>query len=434
MSSELPIGKWERSVAGGKTALRIGGKTLKYLSRKPFLAPDEKDQAKELFDRESAAIFFQGLSLLKGTALKIGQLLSLELDLLPQEVRLELEKSYNAVPPINRALVRRIIINNLGLPPEKAFASFDTAAFAAASLGQVHKALSKNGVPLAVKVQYPGIETTISNDVAMIKTFLKPLQDYRIILPVLEEIRTRLLEETDYLQEADNTRFFKENLTVGRVRVPDVHDELSTANIITLSYLDGLPLNEWIKTHPNQDERDKVSQILYDIFLDSIYKLHTIHADPNPGNFIVADDISIGLVDFGCVKHFDEEFVDLYRQLPEASVSGNKKEHMNLLKALKISTDETDREWMEQMTHLTYEMGRWYGKLYEVERFDFSAAEGFMQEGRRIMQKVYTLRKGVKSVNTNFVFLNRTRYGLIRLFQTMGARVRIRNEYEWGGK
>jgi predicted unusual protein kinase regulating ubiquinone biosynthesis (AarF/ABC1/UbiB family) len=430
MSSEFPLGKWERSFTGGKTALRIGGKTLKYLSKKPFLAEEERQQAKDLFDRESAAILFQGLSLLKGTALKIGQLLSLELDLLPQEVRIELEKSYNAVPPINRALVRRIIFNNLKVSPEEAFASFDTTAFAAASLGQVHQAVSLKGEALAVKVQYPGIETTITNDVTMIKAILKPLPEYNLIHPVIEEIKSRLLEETDYIKEAENIKFFKDNLALSNVLVPHVYSDMSTSQIITLSYIEGLPLNEWIRTHPSQDDRDKVAQTLYDIFLYGLYELRTIHADPNPGNFIVAKDLTIGLVDFGCVKRFDKEFVDLYRRLPQAALTGNKKDHMELIKAFKISTDETDQEWIEHMAEATYEIGRWFGKLYEVERFDFGAGSDFIQEGRHIMQKAFSLRKGIRGVNTNFVFLNRTRYGLVRLFQTMGARMRIRNGYE----
>jgi predicted unusual protein kinase regulating ubiquinone biosynthesis (AarF/ABC1/UbiB family) len=431
MSREFPIGRWERSVAGGKTAFKIGGKVLRYLTEKPFLPEEEKRQAKELLDRESAVILFKGLSLLKGTALKIGQLLSLELDILPQEVRTELEKTCNEVPPINRAMVRRIIINNLGRAPEEAFRSFESAAFAAASLGQVHRAVSLTGEAMAVKIQYPGIEATIANDVAMIKAVLKPLPEYDLLLPVLEEIRTRLLEETDYEGEARNIGFFGDRLEIPGVRVPRVFHEYSTPAIIGLSFMEGLPLNEWMKQNPTQDERDRVAQTLYDIFLSGLYELHAIHADPNPGNFIVGKDLTVSLVDFGCVKYFDEKFVDLCRRLPLVAVKGNIKEHMDLLAAFDIGSSQTDPEWIRQKADLTYEMGRWFGKLYEEERFDFGAHRSFVQEGRQLMQKSFTFRKGIKAINTNFVFLNRTRYGLVRLFQLMEARVRIRNRYEY---
>lgn len=431
MPKEFPIGRWERSVAGGKTAFKIGGKVLKYLTEKPFLPEEEKRQARELLDRESAAILFKGLSLLKGTALKIGQLLSLELDLLPQEVRAELEKSCNEVPPINRAMVRRIIVNNLGKAPEAAFRSFEATAFAAASLGQVHRAVSPAGEAMAVKIQYPGIEATIANDVAMIKTILRPLPEYDLVLPVLEEIKARLLEETDYEREAKNIIFFGERLRLQGVRVPRVIREYSTPAIIGLSFMSGLPLNEWMKRNPSQENRDRVAQTLYDIFLFGLYELHAIHADPNPGNFIVGEDLTVGVVDFGCVKYFDEGFVDLCRRLPLVAVRGSREEHMELLTAFQIGSSEEDPEWLHQMADLTYEIGRWFGRLYEQERFDFGAHRGFIQEGRQLMQKSFTFRKGVKAINTNFVFLNRTRYGLVRLFQLMGARVRIRNRYEY---
>ena len=144
------------------------------MSRKPFLSKTGRRDLKAEYNRKSGEILFQGLSLLKGTALKIAQMLSMELDIFPPEVRRELAKSCHQVPPMNRALVRKIVTSSLGKPPEEVFASFDANAFAAASLGQVHLATARTGEPLAIKIQYPGIRATISNDVQMIKTLLFP--------------------------------------------------------------------------------------------------------------------------------------------------------------------------------------------------------------------------------------------------------------------
>lgn len=429
MSRDIPTGKWERSLSGGKTALRIGGKVLKYLSEKPFLPEEQRQSARESLDRESADILFKGLSVLKGTALKIGQMLSLELDALPSEIRAELEKSFNQAPPINRALVRKVIFNSLGTPPERAFRSFDPTAFSAASLGQVHRAVALTGEPLAVKIQYPGIGDTIESDIAMIKGIIKSMPSCRLVLPVLDEIRARLVEETDYEREAENTTYFRERLRVDRVSVPRVFRETTTGRVLSLSFMEGLPVNEWLKQGPGQEERDRVAQTLYDIFVESLYGLHTIHADPNPGNFIVGEDLDIRLVDFGCVKRFDKDFAGLYRRVVQAALKGSRSDHEDVLRAMNIGPD-LDPESLGRMTEATYEIGRWFARLYGEERFDFGANHAFVREGRQLMQKMFAFRKSIREVNTDFVFLNRTRYGLIRLFQLMEARVGIRNPYE----
>jgi predicted unusual protein kinase regulating ubiquinone biosynthesis (AarF/ABC1/UbiB family) len=429
MSDNLPTTKWGRSLSGGKTALRIGGKVLKYLSEKPFIPEERKQAARESLDRESAEILFKGLSILKGTALKIGQMLSLELDALPSEVRAELEKSFNQVPPINRALVRKVIINNLGMTPEEAFRFFEATAFSAASLGQVHRATAHTGEPLAVKIQYPGIASTIESDIAMVKGVVRSVTSYDMVIPVLEEIRLRLVEETDYEQEARNTVYFGDHLKVENVHVPCVFPETSTSQVLSLSFMGGLPLNEWLKQRPDQDARDRVAQTLYDIFITSLYELHTIHADPNPGNFIVEEDCTIGLVDFGCVKRFDEAFANLYKQVVQAALKGSRKDHLELLRAMEISPG-ADEDVLDRIADITYESGRWFAKLYGEDRFDFGANPDFIREGRQTMHKMLAFRKSIKGINTNFVFLNRTRYGLVRLFQLMSARVRIRNPYE----
>ena len=151
---------------------------------------------------------------------------------------------------------------------------------------------------------------------------------------------------------------------------------------------------------------------------------------PNPGNFIVGPGLDIRLVDFGCVKRFDSRFADLYRRVVQAALKGSKKDHEDLLRAMEIGGPGVDPASLSRISEVTYEMGRWFGSLYGEERFDFGANTAFIREGRQLMQKMFAFRKSIKEINTNFVFLNRTRYGLIRLFQLMEARVKIRNPYE----
>ncbi|NNG02047.1 MAG: AarF/ABC1/UbiB kinase family protein [Desulfobacteraceae bacterium] len=430
MRTGIPENKWQRSIAGGKTAIKVGGKMLKYLAGKPFLDGDGKDAAKLRVKRESADILFQGLSLLKGTALKIAQQLSFESDIFPEEIRKELEKSYHQVPPLNRALIRKVVINELERPPEQLFSTFEPKAFAAASLGQVHRAELPDGRKLAVKIQYPGIDRTIASDIRLIKSILRPAPDYHLYRSALDEIETRLLEEIDYHKEARHITFFKNNLNIRGVEIPDVMGEYSSHNILSETYISGLPLDEWIRTGPSRSQRDEVADRLNTIFFTGLYELNCIHADPNPGNFIIGKDRSVGLVDFGCVKRLDRTFVDRYRQLPGAVVQTDKERYFQLLKELKMIRSDLDAETKQLFYDTMVAFSQWFKKLFVEDIFDFGANPGFFAEGRVHWDNIYRLRKYV-DMNPEFVFLDRTRYGLLRIFEKLGARVRLRSRYEW---
>jgi predicted unusual protein kinase regulating ubiquinone biosynthesis (AarF/ABC1/UbiB family) len=388
--------------------------------------------AREALDQTSAEVVFEALSLLKGTALKIAQTLSLELDIFPPAVRKELEKSYNRVPPLNRALVRKVIQNEFGLPPETVFRSFDSIAFAAASLGQVHRATGMEGADLAVKVQYPGIKTTIKSDIEMVKTLFRPLPDFDFVFPALREIELRLFEETDYTKEAENMRFFTHHLEMAGVTIPVVDNRTSGETILSTGYMPGPTLNEWLATHPPQADRDRVAQVLHDLFLKSLYELNCIHADPHPGNFIINPDLSLGLLDFGCVKSLPAAFVKKYATLVRAAIGRENQTFLRILKELKVIADDMDPEPEALYMEVISKLGRWFGKLFEADRFDFGENADFFAESKQMTEDMYRLRGHVE-VNPHFVFLDRTRYGLLRLFETMRARVRIRNRYEWDG-
>ncbi len=428
--AKIPKSKLQLSLAGGQTAARVGGKMLKYLARQPFMDKARREQEKQRALNESAEVVFQGLCLLKGTALKIAQALSMELDVFPEKIRREHEKSYNHVPPMNRVLIKKAVRNAFGAPVEDIFETFDLSAFAAASLGQVHLATLPAGEKLAVKVQYPGIADTIRSDVTLIKSMLYPLKEYERIRPVIDEIKARLLEEIEYENEAANVAFFSKNLQMPGIRIPEVYPALSNRQVLSTALVEGLPLNLWLKEKPAQEMVNRVAQTLTNIFIKGLYKLNTIHADPNPGNFIICPDGCLGLVDFGCVKKFDAGFVDLYRQLPRMAVAGNKNRHFELLHQLKVIKTDIDAETRDRMYQTMYRMGRWIGRLFEVEVFDFKANPDFFAEGRKMTHDLHKLRRHM-DMNANFVFLDRTRYGLLRLFETMGATVRIKNPYEW---
>ncbi len=426
----MPVTTWERGVSGGKTAARMGRKVLSYLVRSPFLGEAERHAAKKTMNREAAEELFEGLSLLRGTALKAAQLCSMEFGLFPPEVLETLKKSAHEVPPLNRALARKVVQNALGRPPEAVFRTFDAQAFAAASLGQVHRAVTREGETLAVKIQYPGIAGTIQSDMRLMRSVLRTLPDSRFLEPVLAEIEARLLEETDYRRELENMAFFREHLGLPQVAVPVPRPDLSADAVLAAEHMAGLPLNSWLKTGPGREARDKVAQALQDLFVAGLYRLRCIHADPNPGNFLVREDATIALVDFGCVKRFDPEFVALYAKLPAVALRGTKDECLSLLRALGITKPALDARMRDRIFGMFHETSRWLSRLGEEDTFDFSANPDFVATGKRLMRQSLELQDAMET-NADFVFLHRTRYGLLRLFEELGARVGFRNAYEW---
>ena len=427
---KIPTSKWQRGLRGSTTAAKMGQKTLTYLVRKPFWKEEERADKKRALNRENAAVLFEGLSLLKGTALKIAQMLSMEMDIFPPEITRELQKSYHQVPPINRALARKIVQKALGKAPEDIFDTFESTAFAAASLGQVHRAVTREGIKLALKIQYPGIRDTIKNDVQLLKGVLRALPEYRTILPAIVEIETRLQEETDYHRELQNMTFFGDRLNVERITVPTPYACFSTDTVLAAQYMDGMPLNQWLGTDPASEKLTEVAQTLQDFFIFGLYRMKRIHADPNPGNFLISQDGRMGLVDFGCVKRFDPQFVALYGQLPRTALHGDKQDYVRLLHALKIAGPTLAPEVLDHMYRIFTEIGQWLGRLYEDEYFDFKKNPRFIATGKKLMSQAFDLRRHA-DLNTNFVFLHRTRYGLLRLFEQMGARVCFRNPFEY---
>jgi predicted unusual protein kinase regulating ubiquinone biosynthesis (AarF/ABC1/UbiB family) len=430
MMGSTPTTKFGRALAGGKTAAKTGGALLGYYAKRPFLSPQSRQIEKTKSQQAGARALFSGLTLLKGTALKVAQQLSLETDMLPEAVCKELSRAYHQVPPINKALVRKVVQNELGAPPEDAFKSFDLEAFAAASLGQVHRATAGDGRRLAVKIQYPGIADTIENDMALVRQMLRPMVPAHQLMPALTEVTARLKEEVNYLQEAENITCFDHRLNMEGVRLPEVHRDLTTGSVLSLTLLPGRPLDIWLTDGPTQKERQIVARRLNAIFLKSLYECHVIHADPNPGNFIIDDNLNVGLVDFGCVKHLSPEFIEQYRQLVASAAHDDKFIHYQVMMDIGMLQDKQGSEAEHEVRAVSDEICNWFGTLYQTETFNFKTRPDFMARGKALMHRCQHLHSHI-NVNPDFIFLERTRYGLFRLFEQMAVSVSFRNSYEW---
>jgi len=433
-SSSIPTSKVKRSSIAGIAAAKIGVKHLGYKTRSLLMDESEKKKSKELHEENLGLLIFSVLSQLKGTALKVSQLLSMEADILPLSIREQLKNAYYQVQPINRALVRKQIIQELGKKPQDIFKCFEPKAFAAASIGQVHRGESFAGQPLAIKIQYPGIASTIESDLKIVEQLFWTLSKTSEILPhkkVLDlmmcEMKNRLGEEVDYEIEAKNLHWFLDQVKLKGIIIPKPIDELSSKRVLTLEMLDGLHLQEWLSTQPDQTEKNRIGQLLFDFFWYSVFKLKKINADPHPGNFLFLQDGNLGVLDFGCVRSLDDKFIQQFSILiPEiVNVFYRNAESKTLRKtyqSLKILSDDVSQdEFEKQVVPHIRRFACWFGEAYATETFDFNKKSPC--PGRPDNEGI----KAVKLVNGMFqeqMCFDRAHLGLMNLLTEIGATIK----------
>jgi len=288
------------SVATRYTGLRILG-ALGFSERARKRLP--------LTNAKVGARIARTLGELKGPVMKMGQMASLSTDLLPREIAEPLAALRKDAPPVPFDVIADQIEAELGAPPEALFRSFDRAPHAAASIGQVHRAVTDDGREVAVKVQYPGVDRSVRADLSHMRFAFKASgmtrQRPEAFERIFEELRLRLEEELDYTHEAENVRLlgaFHEGDPF--VSVPKVVGERSAQRVLTLSFEDGDPI-EAARTYP-QEVRDLIGERLMRLLFSEIFRLGALHADPNPANFAFRADGSFALYDFGAVKRFTE--------------------------------------------------------------------------------------------------------------------------------
>jgi len=433
--SKLPSSQLSRAGVVGSTAVKLGVGKLKSKVKRPFLDDSAKLVEQSRQDDDEAELLFNAVTQLRGTAVKLAQMLGMESDLLPERVRTELARSYHQVPPLNRVLVRKVVQEELGAPPNKLFEEFDSEALAAASLGQVHRAKLHDGTNVAVKIQYPGIHVSIDSDMKLLSKLstngMRLLPKHRqpnkdVLEKTIQEVGSRLREETDYLLEAEHTRWFRKNLNIDGIEVPKVFDEFSSVRVITTQMLGGLHLDQWLATSPSQQQRDRAAQLIYDLFFHSAMELGRVHADPNPGNFLYKDNGDIGLIDFGCMKKLNQRFVDNMPALLHAFYLNDFDEIFKAYAALG-TTIKTD-------TRLDYEsvlrpFGEWLSKPVQENYFDFKKNNTYTNSGREFMHELAKL-PSLETIDEDFIFFDRTMYGMFKIFERLEAKVYMRDSWE----
>ena len=419
MDKTLPTGKLSRGKVVGKALLKIGAN-----KSKRFLTNGDKTQSHEAV----ADIIFDTLAELKGVSVKIAQQVALGMPFLSPAYLEKISKSFNAIPSINKALVRKIIKAELGDYPQAVFDRFSMEAFAAASLGQVHLA-ARGDETLAVKVQYPGIKKSIESDMNLIHFGLKRFAKGQNVDHIVTEIEKRLYEEVDYVLEANNAAFFKENLDNENVVIPQVYPELSSRKVLTTSFLEGLDFDAYLATNPTQEEKNGYAQLIFDNYFISLYQLKRIHADPNPGNFLFLGDGKLGLIDFGCVKKIDRDFLQSYTALHLDLLAGVEDEILvQHYYRLGMIEKDTPQKMLQFYQEVIKPLDRLYIEPLSGDGYDFKVHNDFSRRGFEIIFEVQKKQyHSVHQMNEDYLFLDRTLLGYYALFEKMGARIETQN-------
>src|SRR5467141_2142596 len=287
----------------------IAGSYFGYLLQRAFLGEAQGKIKLSSTHTRAARRMVDEMQALRGAAMKVGQTLSLQTVTLPDEVLAELTTLQMEAPGMHPSLVRVQIKGSLGREPEEIFKQFTAEPFAAASLGQVHHGMTREGQRVAVKIQYPGIRRAIENDFGLFRTFSKPAQaSGHIPKSAIDEIETQIVAETDYVREADNIDFLANRLApLSFVKVPRVFREYSSDKVLTMSLMTGRHLEDFLAQRPSQKLRNQLGAHLFELFYFQVLKIEALHADPHWGNYLFNDDASISLVDFGCVKYLSPE-------------------------------------------------------------------------------------------------------------------------------
>ncbi|MEW6426917.1 MAG: AarF/ABC1/UbiB kinase family protein [Thermodesulfobacteriota bacterium] len=308
---KVPAGSFARMWSLGSMQAKIAMAYLACWLRSGFADADARERLRNETHLTAALQLFGTMGYLRGAIMKVGQMLASLPDLLPEAFADTLAALHFEAPSMHYSLIREVVQDELGAEPDEVFAAFDRRAFAAASLGQVHRARLRTGEEVAVKIQYPNIAATIRADMSNLRRVLSPMRlspDWQYLGNSLDDLEQMLGRETDYAQEALFLRRAADALKDdARLVVPALYPEYSGRRVLTMQLLPGQHLRQFLAGNPSQALRDRFGALVYTALSRLWYRTGSVYADPHPGNFLFMDDGRLGLIDFGCCRQFTRE-------------------------------------------------------------------------------------------------------------------------------
>jgi len=426
----IPTSKIQRASKLVQTGAKVGVNYLKYYGEKMVNSDLNRDKLNE----NNAEDIYDGLKSLKGSALKVAQMLSMDKSFLPQAYVEKFSLSQFSVPPLSAPLVLKTFKNNFGKSPYEIFDTFNANSVNAASIGQVHKA-EKNGKLLAVKIQYPGVANSISSDLALVKPIAirmfnlqgKDSDKY------FKEVEDKLIEETNYLLELNQSQeVVKACEKIENLVFPQYYPEFSSDRIITMDWMTGIHLSEFTSINKNSEVANKIGQALWDFYMYQIHVLKKVHADPHPGNFLVNDNNQLIALDFGCMKKIPLDFYVPYFELIDQKVINNPKIFKEKLYELEILRSDDTKEEVGYFTTMFYDLMYLFTLPFQEAHFDFSNPDFFgdiAKLGERFAKDTNIRKMNGNRGSKHFIYMNRTFFGLYNLMFDLKATIVV-NQYQ----
>ena len=419
---KIAVSKLGRASKLANTGAKVGSNYIKYYAKRLV----NKGSQEEL-DEANAKDVYKAFSELKGGPLKMAQMLSLGDQLLPKAYTEEFAQAQSSVTPLSYPLIRKTFKKEVGKNPDEVFENFSTSALNAASIGQVHKGTIK-GIEYAIKVQYPGVADSLQSDLNLVAPVAIKILGLKKseIKPYLEEVESKLLEETNYEMELQNAKRIIDGCEgLEGIVFPKFKKKLSGKRVITMTWLNGLSLADWVKTNPSQKERNRIGQALWNFYQYQIHELRFVHADPHPGNFIITDEGSLGVIDFGCIKELPLDFYKSYIKLLEYSREMESLEFKETLIELGLYDPKASLKERELTLSTFPEMFGLVGRPLMSNTFDFGSDDYFKEIYTKgeALSKNSDMRRLSAQGSKHFIYFNRTYFGLYQLLNQLKANI-----------
>ena len=424
----IPTSKIERASKLVQTGAKVGVNYLKYYSEKLV----NSDLTRDKLNENNAEDIYDGLKSLKGSALKVAQMLSMDKNFLPQAYVEKFSLSQFSVPPLSAPLVLKTFKNNFGKTPYEIFDEFNANSVNAASIGQVHLAV-KNGKKLAVKIQYPGVANSISSDLALVKPIAVRMFNLqgKDSDKYFKEVEDKLVEETNYILELNQSQeVVSACKQIDNLVFPEYYPEYSSEKIITMDWMTGIHLSEFTPKNKDLVIANKLGQALWDFYMYQIHILRKVHADPHPGNFLVNQNNELVALDFGCMKVIPNDFYIPYFELIDRNVIDNDALFNEKLFELEILRKDDTKQEVAYFTTMFHELLSLFTKPFQEETFDFSDESFFGAIGK--LGEKFANDTNLKKMNgsrgsKHFIYMNRTFFGLYNLMFDLKANVVVDN-------
>lgn len=413
---ELARGFRKRTLVTAKLATKVG---MRFAKRSVFgrrQPPDAPPHAPEDSTAvEAASKLVKELGALKGLVMKLGQVASYMPGALPPNAQRVLTKLQADTTAMEFDRVQQVLREQFGQGPEALFEHFEPTPFAAASIGQVHRARF-GGQDVAVKIQYPGIEDALRSDLktAGVLGRLGTVGTAVDGAGLVEELRDRVLEECDYHKEADNQRAFAALFeTMEGARVPAVIDERSTQRVLTSTLDPGQSFYPFCDTAP-QAARDRAGEIIFRTCFDCLFRHSVYNADPHPGNYLLSSTGEVTFLDFGCVRRFSPSMIDAWKAVARSVLAGDRPAFERCFPALGFVGNPKKFDWDHQWGMMQY--------LYRP----FMATEPFTYTHEYVKESYGMLlfdnpNRFTGRMPPEWLFLNRLQWGLNSVLAYLGA-------------